>query len=73
MNNPTPAPLTIDIPNALKLTGLKRRFRYERLSDGTIWSFRAGTRRLVSYASLAEYIDNLPIDGLTAEETIHAR
>jgi excisionase family DNA binding protein len=69
----SPAPLTVDIPTALKLTGLGRSFLYERLSDGSIQSCRAGKRRLVSYASLRAYIASLPTDGLTAKENNHAR
>jgi excisionase family DNA binding protein len=45
-------PVTITIPDALRLSGLGRTKLYELLTKGEIQSVRVGTRRLIVFASL---------------------
>lgn len=52
--------LLISIPEACARTGVGRSFLYERLSDGSIKSVKAGRRRLVDAASLQAWTESLP-------------
>jgi excisionase family DNA binding protein len=45
-------PVTVTIPDALRLSGLGRTKLYELLTKGEIQSVRVGTRRLIVFASL---------------------
>lgn len=56
--------LLATIPEALALTGIGRSFLYERLTDGSIRSVKAGRRRLVDIASLKAWAASLPDQSL---------
>lgn len=56
--------LLISIPEALARTGVGRSFLYERLADCSIRSVKAGRRRLVDAASLAQWAAQLPTSAL---------
>jgi excisionase family DNA binding protein len=45
-------PVTVTIPDAVRLSGLGRTKLYELLTNGEIQSVRVGTRRLIVFASL---------------------
>jgi excisionase family DNA binding protein len=45
-------PVTITIPDALRLSGLGRTKLYDLLTKGEIQSVRVGARRLIVFASL---------------------
>jgi excisionase family DNA binding protein len=45
-------PVTVTIPDALRLSGLGRTKLYDLLTKGEIQSVRVGTRRLIVFASL---------------------
>ncbi len=55
----TPSLLT-SIPKTCERAGIGRSFMYERLTDGSIRSVKAGRRRLVDVASLDQWVANLP-------------
>ncbi len=57
-------PLLVSIPEACARVGVGRSFLYERLSDGTVSSRKAGRRRLVDVASLEAWAANLPTEPL---------
>jgi excisionase family DNA binding protein len=52
-------PLSVDIPEACRLTGLGRSKLYELLSNGEIASVKVGKRRLIKVASLRSWLDGL--------------
>jgi hypothetical protein len=45
-------PVTVTVPDALRLSGLGRTKFYELIGSGAIKSITIGTRRLVDFASL---------------------
>jgi excisionase family DNA binding protein len=51
-NNFCNEPVTITIPDALRLSGLGRTKLYELLTKGEIQSVRVGSRRLIVFATL---------------------
>jgi hypothetical protein len=63
--NPSPAnsvaePLTVTIPEAVRLSGLSRSELYRRLSDGQVRAVKAGSRTLIVMDSLRGHIASLP-------------
>jgi excisionase family DNA binding protein len=62
--------LLCTIPEALSRTGVGRSFLYQRLTDGSIRSVKAGRRRLIDVASLTAWAASLPESQLKpAKET----
>jgi hypothetical protein len=53
-------PALLTIPNAVSYSGLSRSEIYRRLAAGDIEAVKAGSRTLVSMASLRSYIQKLP-------------
>jgi hypothetical protein len=53
-------PLTITIPDAVRVSGLSRSEIYRRLGTGDIEARKSGSRTLIVWASLKAYIDCLP-------------
>lgn len=52
-------PLSVDIPEACRLTGLGRSKLYELLGNGEIASVKVGKRRLIAVASLRAWLEGL--------------
>lgn len=52
-------PLSVDIPEACRLTGLGRSKLYQLLGNGEIASVKVGKRRLITVASLRCWFDRL--------------
>lgn len=52
-------PLSVDIPDACRLTGLGRSKLYELLGNGEIASVKVGKRRLITVAALRAWLDRL--------------
>lgn len=57
--------ISVDIPDACRISGLSRSFIYEAMARGEIRSVKAGRRRLVLVESLRTYLEGLPADGLS--------
>jgi hypothetical protein len=55
-------PLTVSVKVAAELTGLTKWGVYKKANDGEIETRYSGSRRLVVYKSLLEYIENLPTE-----------
>jgi len=53
-------PLLLPIHKAIVYAGFSRSYLYERLSEGSIQSVKAGRRTLVVVASLKSYIEAMP-------------
>jgi hypothetical protein len=53
-------PLTVTIPDAVRISGLSRSEIYRRLGTGNIEARKNGSRTLIVWASLKAYIDCLP-------------
>ena len=53
-------PLTITIPDAVRMSGLSRSEIYRRLAAGDIEARKSGSRTLIVWVSLKAYIDRLP-------------
>jgi hypothetical protein len=53
-------PALLTIPNAVSYSGLSRSEIYRRLATGDINAVKAGSRTLVSVASLRVYLQKLP-------------
>jgi excisionase family DNA binding protein len=53
-------PITITIPDAVKLSGLSRSRLYEALKRQDITARKAGRRTLISFADLQAYLASLP-------------
>lgn len=53
-------PIAVTIPDAVKLTGMKRSRIYEALKQGDIPARKAGRQTLIQFADLQRYINNLP-------------
>lgn len=56
----TSTPLTITIPEAVKLTGMSRTAIYEALKRGDLVARKAGRRTLILFADLEGYLASLP-------------
>lgn len=54
------APITVTIPEAMKLSGMSRTRIYEALNKQAIIARKAGRRTLISYADLQAYLASLP-------------
>ncbi|MCB2066540.1 MAG: helix-turn-helix domain-containing protein [Erythrobacter sp.] len=53
-------PLTITIPEAVKLTGLSRSRIYEALKSRELVAKKAGRRTLIGFADLEAFLASLP-------------
>lgn len=53
-------PVTITIPDAVKLSGMSRTRIYELLQQNRITARKAGRRTLISFADLQAYLASLP-------------
>ena len=53
-------PLTITIPDAVKVSGLSRSALYGALKRGDLSARKAGRRTLISFADLEAYLASLP-------------
>ncbi|MEL1251902.1 helix-turn-helix domain-containing protein [Aurantiacibacter gilvus] len=53
-------PITITIPEAVKLTGMSRTAIYEALKRGDLVARKAGRRTLIGFADLEGYLASLP-------------
>lgn len=58
-NSPNLDPLSVDIANACRLTGLGRTKLYELIDSGAVQSVKVGKRRLVTVASIRSWLDQL--------------
>ena len=53
-------PLTVTIPDAVRLSGLSRSELYRQLSAGHIHARKSGSRTLILWASLKAHVEALP-------------
>ena len=53
-------PLSITIPEAVKLSGMSRTAIYEAMKRGELVARKAGRRTLIGFADLEAYLANLP-------------
>jgi hypothetical protein len=53
-------PLTVTIPEAVRLSGLSRSELYRQLSAGHIHARKSGSRTLILWASLKAHVEALP-------------
>ena len=53
-------PLTVTIPEAVRLSGLSRSEIYRRLGTGDIEARKSGSRTLIVWTSLKSHVDALP-------------
>ena len=53
-------PISVTIPEAVKVSGRSRTSIYEALKNGELSAKKAGRRTLISFASLKDYLANLP-------------
>jgi hypothetical protein len=53
-------PLTVTIPDAVRLSGLSRSEIYRRLGAGDIQARKSGCRTLIVWASLKAHVETLP-------------
>jgi hypothetical protein len=53
-------PLTVTIPEAVRLSGLSRSELYRQLSVGHIRACKSGSRTLILWASLKAHVEALP-------------
>jgi cytochrome c553 len=53
-------PLTVTIPEAVRLSGLSRSELYRQMSAGRISARKSGSRTLIVWASLQDHIEALP-------------
>lgn len=51
--------LSYSVDGAVKATGLTRTALYAAIADGSLRSFKAGRRRMISAQALADYIAKL--------------
>jgi hypothetical protein len=59
-------PLTVTIPDAVRLSGLSRSEIYRRLTAGDIQARKSGCRTLIVWNSLKAHIESLPAAGFRA-------
>ena len=53
-------PISLTIPEAVKLSGVSRTGLYEALKRGRLTAVKCGKRTLIPYASLSSYLASLP-------------
>lgn len=53
-------PITMTIPEAVKVTGISRTSIYEALKRGDLTAKKAGRRTLISFSDLQAYLASLP-------------
>jgi excisionase family DNA binding protein len=53
-------PLTVTIPEAVRLSGLSRSELYRQLSAGHIRARKSGSRTLILWESLKAHVESLP-------------
>jgi hypothetical protein len=53
-------PLTVPIPEAVRLSGISRSELYRRLAAGDVRAVKSGTRTLILMDSLRAHLANLP-------------
>lgn len=53
-------PITLTIPDAVKVSGLSRTTIYEALKRGDLTAVKAGRRTLIRFGDLDAYMDSLP-------------
>ncbi|MCA3632094.1 MAG: helix-turn-helix domain-containing protein [Methylobacterium sp.] len=53
-------PITVTIPEAVKVTGISRTSIYEALKRGDLTAKKAGRRTLISYPDLQAFLASLP-------------
>jgi hypothetical protein len=53
-------PLTVTIPEAVRLSGLSRSELYRQMSVGHIHARKSGSRTLILWASLKAHVEALP-------------
>lgn len=53
-------PLSVTIPEAVKLSGMSRTAIYEALKNQSITARKAGRRTLIPFADLEAYLAGLP-------------
>ena len=53
-------PLTVTIPEAVRLSGLSRSELYRQLSAGRISARKSGSRTLILWATLKAHVEALP-------------
>lgn len=54
-------PLTVTIPEAVRLTGISRSRLYVAMKNGDIAALKAGRRTLIPFADLEAYMNSLPV------------
>jgi excisionase family DNA binding protein len=54
-------PISITIPDAVKLSGMSRTRLYDALQRGDITARKAGRRTLIAFADLQNYLASLPV------------
>ncbi len=57
-----PAPISVRVAAAVKLTGISRSRLFELIRDGEIESVKLGTSRLILVWSLQQLLERLPRD-----------
>jgi hypothetical protein len=62
-------PLTVTIPEAIRLSGLSRSELYRQLSAGRIRARKSGSRTLIVWASLQTHVEALPPAEFRAPKT----
>ena len=53
-------PISVTIPDAVKVSGMSRTSIYEALKRGDLTARKAGRRTLISFADLQAYLAALP-------------
>ena len=53
-------PISVTIPDAVKLSGMSRTRLYDALQRGEITAKKAGRRTLIPFADLQDYLAKLP-------------
>ncbi|MEZ5784728.1 MAG: helix-turn-helix domain-containing protein [Rhizobiaceae bacterium] len=59
-NTPMQNPITLTIPDAVKVSGISRSALYESLRRGDLTAKKAGRRTLIAVADLEAYLASLP-------------
>jgi len=54
-----PAPISVRVPAAVKLTGISRSRLFELIRDGDIESVKLGSSRLIIVSSLEDFLERL--------------
>ncbi len=53
-------PITVTVPDAVRVTGISRTCLYEALKRGELTARKAGRRTLISFSDLEAYLSRLP-------------